>query len=333
MVLSLMRRHAKSWLIKFLIGIIAVVFIFYFGYSFTSKQGLKVAYVNGEVITGQEYQKTYRDLLEALRRQYKGLWNENLIKVFDVKKRALENLINQKLITQEAKRLGLAVTEEEIQKAIMNYPSFQTNGRFDMNRYRVLLSHNRMKPEDFEATIAQGLLDSKLREFLFAFMEVTDREILNQYVYANEKVKIAFVRFEPDQFRKSVHVDQAALEKFFEKNKESYRVPEKIKAVFIEVDPEDFKDEVKLTEMEISDYYEYNLEAFSEPEAVRARHILFKVPKDASLEVEETVRANAQKVLKRRAPASPSKTWPRPIPKVPPRARGGIWVIFPEAKW
>jgi len=48
MVLSLMRKHAKSWLIKFLIGIIAVVFIFYFGYSFRSKGGVKVAYVNGE---------------------------------------------------------------------------------------------------------------------------------------------------------------------------------------------------------------------------------------------------------------------------------------------
>ena len=31
MVLSLMRKHAKSWLIKFLIAIIAVVFVFYFG--------------------------------------------------------------------------------------------------------------------------------------------------------------------------------------------------------------------------------------------------------------------------------------------------------------
>jgi len=43
MVLSLMRKHAKSWLIKFLIAIIAVVFVFYFGYSFTADQALKIA--------------------------------------------------------------------------------------------------------------------------------------------------------------------------------------------------------------------------------------------------------------------------------------------------
>ena len=88
MLLSMMRKHAKSWLIKVLIGIIALVFIFYFGYSFTAKKGLKIAYVNGEVISGLEYQKAYWDLLEALRRQYKDVWNDNLIKVFDLKNRA-----------------------------------------------------------------------------------------------------------------------------------------------------------------------------------------------------------------------------------------------------
>ncbi|MBW2357124.1 MAG: SurA N-terminal domain-containing protein, partial [Deltaproteobacteria bacterium] len=101
-MLSLMRKHAKSWLIKFLIFIIAIVFIFYFGYSFTARRGLKMAYVNGDLISGMEYDKTYRDLLEALQKQYKDMWNDNLIKTFDLKNRALEGLISQKLISQEA---------------------------------------------------------------------------------------------------------------------------------------------------------------------------------------------------------------------------------------
>jgi len=50
MLLSLMRKHAKSWLIKSLIAIIAIVFVFYFGYSFRSETGAKIAYVNGELI-------------------------------------------------------------------------------------------------------------------------------------------------------------------------------------------------------------------------------------------------------------------------------------------
>ena len=53
-----MRKHAQSWMIKFLIFMIALVFIFYFGYSFNSEEGVKVAEVNGESISKLEYEKT-----------------------------------------------------------------------------------------------------------------------------------------------------------------------------------------------------------------------------------------------------------------------------------
>ena len=70
MLLSLMRKHAKSWLIKFMIAIIAIVFTFYFGYSFRADRGGKVASVNGEVISLKEYEKAYRSLLDFYQQQY-----------------------------------------------------------------------------------------------------------------------------------------------------------------------------------------------------------------------------------------------------------------------
>ncbi|UCF57505.1 MAG: SurA N-terminal domain-containing protein, partial [Deltaproteobacteria bacterium] len=240
MVLSLMRRHAKSWLIKFLIGMIAVVFIFYFGYSFTARRGVKIAYVNGEPISGLEYQKSYRRLLEALQRDYKNVWSENLIEVFDLRNKALENLINQKLVSQEARRIGLDITEKEIQNEILTYPAFQYNGRFDESRYRALLSHNRMKPEDFEAGIAQDLLQRKLRQFLMTFSPVTEQELSDHYTFSNQKVKISFVQFLPKNFEKSVKYDPKSMEEYFDEHKEKYRVPEKIKIAYITIDPDKF---------------------------------------------------------------------------------------------
>ena len=251
MVLSLMRRHAKSWIIKFLVGIIAVVFVFYFGYSFTATRGLKIAYVNGELINEAEYEKAYRELIETMRRQYQDMWNDDLIKTFNMKQRALDGLINQKLISQEAQNLGLDVTESESQKAIMNYPAFQVNGRFEMRRYQALLSQNRMKPEDFEASMALQLLDTKLKQFLFSFLDVPEEAVLEYYTYNNEKTKLGFVQFKPEKFKKSTKFDQASLKKYFEENKERYRIPEKIKLTFIEIDPDGFKEKVNITEEEI----------------------------------------------------------------------------------
>ncbi len=299
MVLSLMRRHAKSWLIKFLIGMIAVVFIFYFGYSFTSRSGVKIAYVNGEPISGSEYQKAYRRLLEALQRDYKNVWSENLIEVFDLRNRALETLINGKLVSQEAKRIGLDITEKEIQNEILTYPAFQYRGRFDESRYRALLSQNRMKPEDFELGIAQELLQRKLRQFLMTFSPVTEQEVLDQYTFSNQKVKISFGQFLPKTFEKSVTFDPKSMEAYFEEHKEEYRVPEKIKITYITIDPDTFKSEVSITDQQVEDYYEDNEEMFRQEKEVRARHILFMLDRNASEEEEKKVREKATMVLEK----------------------------------
>ncbi len=297
MVLSLMRKHAKSWLIKFLIGIIAVVFVFYFGYSFTSDQGMKMAYVNGEVISGPEYQKAYRDMISAYQIRYKDMWNENMIKMLDLKRKALETLIEQRLMTQAAKRLGIDVTESECQKAIMSYPAFQVDGQFDMRRYQSLLGHNHMNPEDFEAAMTQELLDKKLKQFLFAFLDVTEQEVLEYYTFINEKINIGFVEFKPADFKTSVKFDQDALKNYLETHKERYRIPKKINVAYVEIDPVAFKGGIKVTEKEIQSFYEYNNESYRQPRQVKARHILFKLGEDALKDVEDKVKKKAEEVL------------------------------------
>lgn len=297
MLLSLMRRHAKSWLIKFLIAIIAIVFIFYFGYSFKSDEGVKVAVVNGELISGVEYQKTKRNMLEALQRSYGNVWSDNLIEVFDVKNRALQQLVDQILISQEAKKIGLDVTKEEIQQRIIAYPAFQFQGRFDLGRYQSLLQRNRMKEEDFEKGVALEILQEKVSQFLATFTPISDQDILEQYTFAKEKVKVSYVEFSPERYEESVTLDPVAMEKYFQENKERYRIPEKINVTYISLDPKDFEAQIKVTEQEVRDYYDVNLENYKVKDQVKARHILFKLEEGADEAQEKNVREKASSVL------------------------------------
>ncbi len=297
LLLSLMRKHAKSWLIKSLIAIIGIVFVFYFGYSFQQRQGVKIAVVNDEVITAVEYQKNYRSMVEALQREYRGMWSDNLIKVFDLKNRALEALIIQKLVSQEAKKIGLDVTGKEIQDKIMTNPAFQFRGRFDESRYRSVLQNYHMTPEEFEALVAREMLQEKVEQFLSTLSPVTDQEVLEQYTFANEKVKISYVEYTPDQFMNKVEVEPAAMEKYFEDNKETYRIPEKIKVAYVAFDPDAYRDQMKVSEDQIKDYYEDNLDTFKEKKQIKARHILFRLAENASKEDEDKVKQQATAVL------------------------------------
>jgi peptidyl-prolyl cis-trans isomerase D len=293
-----MRKHAKSWLIKALMAIIAIVFVFYFGYSFHGREGVKLALVNDEVITAVEYQKGYRSMVEALQREYRGMWSDNLIKVFDLKNRALDALITQKLVSQEAKKIGLDVTEKEVQDKIMSNPSFQFRGRFDESRYRSVLQNFRMAPEEFEVLVATEMIQGKVEQLLTTLSPVTDQEVLEQYTFANEKVKVSYVQFKPDQFKTKVKVESAAMEKYFEDNKETYRIPEKIKVAYVVFDPDAYKDQAKVSEAQLKDYYEDNLDTFKEKKQVKARHILFMLAENASKEEEDKIREKATSVLR-----------------------------------
>ena len=299
MLLSLMRKHAQSWMIKSVIGMIALVFIFYFGYSFKSDEGIKVAEVNGESIGRVEYETAYRDMVNRLQNEYKSVWTDKLIEAFDLKNRALEALIEQKIINQEAKKLGLMVTKNEIRERILEVPAFLTDSRFDENRYRYLLANNHTTPEAFEKSLSQELLQQKLIQFLTTFLVPSDQEILDNYTYANEKIKLAFVKFSPDEFKASVAKEKEAIKTFFEERKEDYRIPEKIKIAYIKISPESFSDKVKLDEDVLRGYYEDNIDKFTQEKQVKARHILFRLPTGTSAEDQKKIEEKAESVLEK----------------------------------
>ena len=299
MVLSLMRKHAGSLLIKAIMVVIALSFVIYFGSMKDSSRIVEYALVNDTMITKAEYDNAYRNLVATYQEQFGGMWNNNLAEMFDLENSALENLINTEIISQEAENLGLRVTEKEIQGSIVVSAAFQTEGRFDKNRYASLLSYNRMTPAEFEGNIRQDLLQKKINQFLMTLLPVTENEVMDQYKYSNEQVKVSFVKFQPDDFRETINKDSAGMEKYFEDNREEYRIPEKIKLRYIRFDPAEFREGIELEDQDIANYYEDNIQIFSQERQVKARHILFSLDLEAPEEVETVVKEQAQAVLER----------------------------------
>lgn len=323
MFITMMRRHTKGIMIKVMVGLIATVFIFWGIYSFRETPGTKIAYVNGDLISGQEYEAIYREMLNALQKQYKEYWNDNLIKVFQLRQKALESLINKRLISQEAARIGLNVTDDEVANAIRTYPAFQLNGEFDESRYMSLLRYNRMEPSDFESGIKLELLGQKIHHFIKCFLPIIDAEIMDYYTYQREKINIGFVSFNPQDFKGKIELNETEKEDYFTENKEKYRIPAKIKIAYLAIDPSDFADKVTISEREISDFYELNQERFKDPKQIKARHILFKLSPDASKSEDATAKEKALAILKRAKDEEDFSALARKYSQGPTASKGG----------
>jgi peptidyl-prolyl cis-trans isomerase D len=296
-MLNILRRKAQSTFIQATVLIIALVFIFW-GVG-TSRQSTRnvVATVNDEAVSLQDYQQAYDQNISNLRNQFGGNIPKGLLDSLDIKQQVLNQLTQRILLRQGAREMGIIISRAEIKKAIEEMEAFRTNGVFNLQQYETILSASRMTPTTFEGSMQADLLTSKVMGSLGRFTKVSAGEIKGRFLYDNEEIKLSYVTFSPEDFKKKVEMDDEGLTAFYEKNKDRYLTEPQIELSYLYFSPEDLDKQPDFSEQQIQAYYDQNIERYSKPEQRKARHILFKVAADDTAEVREKKMQQAKKVF------------------------------------
>ncbi len=174
-MIKLMRdaAHKYPWLLKSIMGILAVAFIITMGWwGFGESQGNIVASVGDLTITRDEYRRAYENTYRFYKDKVQGDFKEETLKQF-----VLEQLIENRLWLVAANEMGLAVTPEDLREDILQRPEFQRNGVFDPDLYRRLLAANRLTPSLFEAAQTKEILGEKARMTIRDAVALTPAEI------------------------------------------------------------------------------------------------------------------------------------------------------------
>ncbi len=296
-MLDFIRQNAGSWLIKFILGAIVVVFIFWGVGNYRSQRMQVVARVNGEEILIPQYQRAYSEALDRYSKVFGQNLTPELIKRMGLKQLVLDGLIQQALIRQEAERLGIRVTDRELQEVILGVPAFQNNGAFDKRLYERMLRRERMTISEFENKLRDDILNSKVNLLLTSSVSVTDAEAKDYYRYKNQEIQISYAVLPPDTCRADVKASDEELKSWFEANKERYRTQPQIAISYILIPRKKIEKKIQLSEAELKEYYEQHKEEFHLPEERRARHILVKVGPDAKENEAEAARQKAEEIL------------------------------------
>lgn len=203
-------------------------------------------FIEGNNIKSAEQFDAYKD------------WFNNMMKQIDLNRIALQQLILQ----DEAKRYGLSISRDELTGWIENFPLFQNNGAFDINRYNsIITNYFRTWPARFEKGAKRVLLVKKLRGFIMDSVLVSKKEAFNTYKERNEKAEVYYVEFNPQDFIKDTgEITETELLDYYNGHKEEQREPEKIKIAYLLFDPADYKDKALVSQKEIEDYYKSSKE-------------------------------------------------------------------------
>jgi len=326
-MLRLMRKKTGSWFIKTLLGAIVVVFVFWGVGSFRAQRGGRVALVNGDQITLDEYKEAYNNLIEQLRQRFGNNLNDEMIKMLQVRQQALNQLIDNRLLVQEAQRLKFRVSNKELAGAIMAIGAFQNAGVFDNRLYENVLGRLRMTPEEFEVAQREAMLIEKLRTFITSSVKVSDEEAREWFNWTNASVNIDFVLFDPGS-NKNIKPSQEEIKAFFEDHKTKYKTDAMVKVRYLHFDPDTYRSEVTIADEEIQYYYDENQEEFETPKTVEARHILIKVDNKADSETVEKTRKKAFDIMMMAKGGKDFAELAKQYSEGPSRDRGGSLGAF-----
>ncbi len=294
-MLKYMRENTGSWIIKILLGLIVLVFVFLGMGSIGAKRGNEVAMVNDRPITLDEYQRSYQNIIEQMRQRFGDNLNDEILQMLQVKKQALDRLIDERLISGEADRLKIAVSNQELANSLLDIPAFRKEGVFDLATYKAVLARNRMSPESFESMQFQALKEQKVRDLVLSTLSVSDQEARAWYTHNKTQVGIEYLVFDPAAYE-DIAVDTKALADFYGANKEKYKSKAELTVKYLEFAVNDYTDRVSISDDDVKAYYEENLDNYKVPEKVEARHILIRVPQDADEATVEAARKEAETI-------------------------------------
>jgi parvulin-like peptidyl-prolyl isomerase len=153
-----------------------------------------VAVVNDEVITQAELDTFLRPVYEQYSKEYSG---QELVKVInEVRQKILSQMIEDKLVYQEAVLAGIDVKEEDVEK---EFQAFKAKME---------------KPEELDAMLErEGLTMKALRERLkkqAMVRQLQDREIRSKVIVSPTEVE-DFYKKNPDQFKTKERVRVKSL--------------------------------------------------------------------------------------------------------------------------
>ncbi len=164
-MLHFMRKHAKFFYIFFFLVIISFVFL-YIGPIDQNSQPVLVEIGKTGRIYLDEYWRTYDRLRDFYRDIYKEKFDQKMEEKLKLKEKALDLLLEGRLLAMKASDLGIRVSDEELQEAITSDPTFQRNGVFRKDIYLRTLQLNRMSPRFYEETRRRELLIKKIRTLI-----------------------------------------------------------------------------------------------------------------------------------------------------------------------
>lgn len=287
-------RNNKK-IVQVFLALITLPFAFFGVESYVRNFGDdgQVAKIGDMKISQQQFQQAMREQQERLRAQF-GSLDPKMFDNPEARKAILDDMIDQRLLLQEANKRKLVVSDQAIRGTIVGIPAFQENGKFSPERYEAALRAQGMSPAGFEAQLRQDialqLLAGALGQSGFVSTKANERLLALQ----TEQREVAEAQLPLATYLDKVKLEQDAAKKFYEANGKRFEIPEQVRVEYTVLSQEALGSQLSVSENEVKAWYDGHKDRYSQSEERRASHILIALEKAGG---KDKARTQAESVL------------------------------------
>ena len=131
-MLGYIRESVQGWIAWAIVILLIIPFALWgINEYFDTGGPLVIANVNGEEISQQAYQREYLMQRDRMRQMFGDQFNPSLMDP-QIKKKALEDIINREVLVQTASDVGYRISDHFLVQTIQGFESFQDDGKFSI---------------------------------------------------------------------------------------------------------------------------------------------------------------------------------------------------------
>lgn len=192
-------------------------------------------------------------------------------------KRFLEGLISKLVINQEAERLGLGASDEELRERIKKQFTDSSGVFVGFDRYKESVVARYGDIEKFENDIRAEIAQEKLRAFVTASINVSDAEIEEEYKRRNSNFDVGYIALSADKLAEKIQPSDEEMRSYFESHKTDYRYLEPQRKVrYLFIDTEKVGSKLQIPDAELKAEYDGLKPEFKEA-GIKVQQIVLKV--------------------------------------------------------
>ncbi len=275
-MLTEIRDRSSGWFAWIIAALIIIPMAFFGVQQYADTQARPTIVEIGDIkITQPDFQTRLTNEQNRRLAQNPDLASSGVLNSELFKKNVLQSMIDRELVSYVADQSNYQVGDEAVNQAIIDNPTFQTDGKFDQSLYEIqMASRGRGGAQRYKADLRNG---TRLSQVVSGYDEsalVLPNEIREILEIQAEKRTFDIVTINQADFTDSVSVSDADISEYYEANIDQFMESDRTSVSYLELDTAKIAEGVEVDADVIQQAYDDYKAGFEADETRSTRHIL-----------------------------------------------------------